>query len=156
MRDRYFPDFTDTLEWNLVVRQTFLAPSDTRDGKTYYSPMPSQSFVIENSHLLMIGIKTSRSRPTWFTGGWASQRLLFVPSSTSEFLAVIQARNRRIPLDTMTLFEADRQMPIWLLALRFPRWFLDARVEIWRYDGRDVDLFQRLDALEAKIDGLPP
>lgn len=156
MSDRHFPDFTDTLEWNLVARQTYLAPSDTRDGKTYYSRIPPKAFVIENSHLLMIGVKTSQSRPTWFTGGWASQRLLFAPSSTSEFLAVIESRRRRLSLETMTLFEADRQMSTWLLTLQFPRWFIDARVEVWRYDGRDVDLFQRLEQLEAKIDGLPP
>lgn len=156
MSDRHFPDFTDTLEWNLVARTTYDAATRVEEGITTFLPLPPRGWVIENSHVLLIGVKAKNPRSTWYTGGWASQRLLFVPSSTTEFTATVKAASKRLTLGSLTLFVAQTLMPTWLLYVEFPRWFIGVTIEIWRYDGRDVDVFQRLDELEAKIDGLPP
>lgn len=151
MTDRFYPNFTDTLEWNLVARESYTAPSETRDGNTYYLPIPLKSWMISDSYLLMIGVESAGTKSSWYTGGWASQRLLFLPSTTSTFLATVETRSKRLRKSALTLFEAEKFMSPWLLAIQFPRWFTNASVEIWRYDGTDLDVFQRIDQLEGLI-----
>lgn len=35
--------------------------------------------------------------------------------------------------------------------MQFPYWLNDVSVEIWRYDGQDIDLFQRADQIMAAL-----
>lgn len=156
MNDRLFPAFSDTLEWNLVARATYTAPIQTNNNRSYYLPIVPRSWVISDSHVLLIGVKTSEAKASWYTGGWASQRLLFVPSIVSEYTATAETSTKRLRLGSLTLFIAEKLMPTWLLYVTFPRWFVDASIEVWRYDGQDVDLFQRMAELEAKINAITP
>lgn len=39
----------------------------------------------------------------------------------------------------------------WILELKFPYWLDQIYMEVWRYDGRDIDELQRLDELQALI-----
>ena len=147
---RQFPDFRETLEWNLVARATYQAPI----GGLVSDRLPARQWLIQNSHLLIIGVSSTSARSTWKTGGWAAQILPFLPSSTSQYVAAVQSSRKWLRLGTLTLVTFPKVMRTYLLEISFPYWFEDVSVEIWRYDGRDLDTFERLDQLEASINSL--
>lgn len=134
--DRFLPDVADTLEWNLVARNNYAA---VENGDGTYTPIPPLNFLIENSHICMVGVKSDTASGSWYTGGWVAQRLLMVPSSLSEFVANVQTTNQRIKLGNLNLIEFPKLMSTWMLYLKIPKWIKTATVEIWRYDGRDYD-----------------
>jgi len=141
--NRQFPDFRDTLEWNLVNRSSYQAVNNV----SVNDRLPSRTFLIENSHVLIIGVSSNSARSTWKTGGWAAQILPFSPSSTSQFVAAVQSSRRWLRLYSPTLVVFPKVLPTYLLEMSFPFWLNDVSVEIWRYDGRDFDVFERLDQL---------
>lgn len=138
MEPRRFPDLADSLEWNLVLRSNFVAVAG---GDGIYGGIPPITQVINNSHTLMIGVKSTTARSHWYTGGWAAQRLLLIPSSTTDFTANVQTENYRIRLGVLNLCTYPKHQATWMLYLKIPRWIREALVEIWRYDGIDRDLF---------------
>jgi hypothetical protein len=147
---RQFPDFRENLEWNLVARQSYQAPQNVQVSDR----LPARQFLIENSHLLIIGTSSTSARSTWRTGGWAAQILPFLPSSTSVYVAAVQGQGKWLRLGTLTLVEFPKIMPTYLLEISFPYWLDNVSIEVWRYDGRDLDTFERLDQLEASINSL--
>jgi hypothetical protein len=147
---RQYPDFRENLEWNLVARQSYQAPQNVQVSDR----LPARQWLIQNSHLLIIGVSSTSARSTWRTGGWAAQILPFLPSSTSQYVAAVQSSRKWLRLGTLTLVEFPKHLPTYLLEISFPYWFDDVSVEIWRYDGRDLDTFERLDQLEASINTL--
>jgi hypothetical protein len=149
--NRQFPDFRDTLEWNLVERATYQAPVT---ATPINDRLPARQWFIQDSHVLIIGVSSVSARSTWRTGGWAAQILPFSPSTTSQFTAAVQSDKRWLRLNAPTLVVFPKMLPAYLLELSFPYWFDDVSVEIWRYDGRDLDTFERLDQLEANINTL--
>lgn len=150
MTDRNLLDFSDTIEWNLVARQTYQVATPSR----IWERLPNRDFFIENSQVLIIGLSAEFSRSTWYTGGWASQLLPFLPSSTSIFPAIVQAKSFKLRLGIQNLIVFPRFLPLWILQLSFPYWLEDVTVEIWRYDGRDLAVFDQLDRMENKLDAL--
>lgn len=148
MKERYLADFSEAIEWNLVARQTYTAPATPTP---YLNRLPNRTFLIENSSALIIGLNSQSARSNWFTGGWASQLLLFLPSSTTEFTATVEASSKLLRLRRLNFVMFPRIMPTWLLELRFPYWLNDVYVEVWRYDGTDLSIFDRLDQLEANL-----
>ena len=144
---RQYPDFRDTIEWNLVARQSYQAPQNVQVSDR----LPARQFLIENSHLLIIGTSSTSARSTWRTGGRAAQILPFLPSSTSQYVAAVQSQRKWLRLGTLTLVEFPKIMPTYVLEVSFPYWLDNVAVEIWRYDGRDLDAIERLDQLEANI-----
>ncbi|QYO62783.1 hypothetical protein [Leptolyngbya sp. 7M] len=146
--DRRFLDFTDTLEWNLVERTSYQAP---QTPTPYQNRLLARSWVIENSHVLLIGCRSDSARSYWVTAGWASQLLLFLPSTTSNFPAATQTRRTRLQLGLLTLCVFPKISPSWLLRVDFPYWLDDVSIEIWRYDGADLTVFERIDALEQQL-----
>lgn len=144
---RQFPDFRDTLEWNLVARASYQAVQNV----TLDVRLPSRTFLIENSHVLIIGVSSQSARSTWKTGGWAAQILPFSPSTTSQFVAAVQSSRRWLRLNSPSLVIFPKVLPTYFLELSFPYWFNDVSIEIWRYDGRDYDTFERLDQLESNL-----
>lgn len=148
MSDRLFPNFTDTLEWNLVARQTYLAPTTPTP---YLNRLPDRQFLIENSHVLIIGARSDGARSYWQTGSWASQLLPFLPSSTTDYVAAVQHERRWIRLRVLNLLIFPKIIDTWILNLAFPYWLPDVSVEIWRYDGADIDQFQRFNDLELLL-----
>ncbi|MBW4474062.1 MAG: hypothetical protein KME45_27360 [Stenomitos rutilans HA7619-LM2] len=145
---RQFPDFRDTLEWNLVSRSSYQAVNNVN----VKDRLPARTFLIENSHVLIIGVSSQSARSTWRTGGWAAQVLPFLPSTTSQYVAAVQSSRRWLRLRTLTLVVFPKVLPTYFLELSFPYYFDDVSVEIWRYDGRDLDTFDRIDQLEANLD----
>lgn len=133
--DRRLPDLTDSLEWNLVHRADYQA---TENGDGTYTPIPPFSVIISNSHTLMIGIKSSMAATSWYTGGWAAQRLLMIPSSTTDFAANVQTSNIRLKLGILNLCQFPDLVSNWMLYLKIPKWIKQATVEVWQYDGREL------------------
>lgn len=134
-------DFSENLEWNLVAREARQAQPVSPRG---YLPIPDRAFAIENSYTVMIGIRSSSAERHWFLGCWAEQRLLFVPSSTTEFVAAVKTKSYRCQLETLTLCTFSKLQSPWLLLLRFPWWLEDVFYEVWRYDGRDENIFEAI------------
>jgi len=134
---RSFPDFSDTLEWNLVTRQLL---NDRRviGGFLRLPPMTAE---IVNSHLLMIGVTSSSARPHWYRAGWARQFLDFSPSSTSIFPRGVQTCSYPLALGTLNCLTFAKEIERWTLQIAFPVYFQDALVEVWRYDGNDLTVF---------------
>lgn len=137
--DRRLPDLTDSLEWNLTHRGEYQA---TENGDGTYTPIPPLSFIISNSNTLMIGVKSVMAASNWYTGGWAAQRLLMVPSSTTEFTANIQTNSIRLRLGVLNLCQFPALVPTWMLYLKIPKWIKQAIVEVWRYEGRELQPLQ--------------
>ncbi|MBL1177830.1 hypothetical protein [Pantanalinema sp. GBBB05] len=150
MNDHNLIDFAQTIEWNLVARQTYLV----NDGARVWERLPAKEFLIENSNVLIIGLSASYRRSTWYTGAWASQMLFFLPSSTSIFPAIVQHRTKKLRLGIQNLVVFPKVLSPWLLQLNFPYWLQDITVEIWRYDGRDESVFDHLNRVESKLDAL--
>ena len=142
---RKLPDLTENLEWNLVRRETL----EARQGQTRrYIPAiqdPIESFVVA------IGLKNPLAPVHWTLGGWASQRLLVLPSSTTTFTPVMQTERQTLQLNIFNLFVAPKFTTPWLLWIDFPYWHERMFIEIWRHDGRDIDELTRLDELETQL-----
>ncbi len=147
---RRFPNFLDSMEWNLVVRQSYQA----NDGVMVRDRLPSRTWLIQNSHVLIIGVRSNSARSYWRTGGWAAQLIPFLPSTTSDFVAAVDSNRRWLRLGVLTLVVFPKISDTWVLELSFPYWFDDVYVEVWRYDGIDLDGFETLDRIESKIDSL--
>jgi hypothetical protein len=113
------------------------APPDPDRPDRRLQIAPIQAF-IENSHTLAIGIRSNAAPQTWNTGGWATQRLLIAPSSTSEFSANMQSASHHLRLGVLNLCQFPQLMPFWLLWIRIPKWLPHVMCEIWQYQGRDM------------------
>lgn len=135
---RSLPSLGDSQEWNLVGRGEFIA-QPAPDGLSLL-PIPSRDFLIDGgSHVVAIGVDATKKLPTWYTGGFASQNLLFSVGSTTEFPSVAIASNQRVQLGRMNVLIFEKLLAPWLLRLEFPRWFRDVSWEVWRYDGPDTE-----------------
>ncbi|HEY9696748.1 MAG TPA: hypothetical protein V6D10_05765 [Trichocoleus sp.] len=150
--ERQLPQLTDRLEWNLVRRQLYEGQevvSGARRRISYY--IPPQTFLID-SNVIAIGMKNDRAPASWYLGGWATQRLSFTPSSTSEFQPSVVANRRSLRLGVLNLWILPKLDRPWFLEVQIPRWHQRMLVEIWRYDGIDIDQFQRFNDLEVQIE----
>jgi hypothetical protein len=107
--------------------------------------------VIENSFVCAVGVRNTKAKRTWFLGGYASQNLLLGPSSTSIFVAYTQAARRRLWLDRLNLLIFPKLVSPWILELSFPWWHEQMELEVWRYDGSDVDDLQQITASTAAL-----
>lgn len=145
------PDISEAGQWQLIARQSYAAVLNPE--ATTHVPIPPKTWTIENSHLLCIGIGCENSLPSWYTGGWAAQRLLLSPGATV-FLPNVQTINRKLKLGSLNLFDAPKLAATWLLYVKFPRWFIDASIEIWAYQGRDLDAMNN-GAIQAVPNTIP-
>lgn len=148
MNERQLPDFLNAVEWNLLARATYTAPETPTP---YLNRLPLRSYLVNNSHALIVGLDSASARSYWDTGAWAYQLIPFLPSSTSNFPAAVQAGSHRLRLRRLNFIMFPRLSPQWILEMQFPYWLNDVSVEIWRYDGQDIDLFQRADQIMAAL-----
>ncbi len=142
--NRLLFDFLDTLEWNLVSRASYQA----MNGVSVVNRLLPRTYLIQNSHVVIVGIDSQSARSTWNTGGWARMIIPFAPSSTTVFVAAVNADRKWLRLRNLNLVVFPKITDSWILEISFPYWFDDVLVEIWRYDGRDVDQFQRFNEIE--------
>lgn len=153
---RSFPDLLESLEWNILARKTLIGEPQL-NGKW---KIPAQSVAVD-SYVCLIGIKAPKALPTWWLGGWASQLCLFTPASTTQFVSAVDSGRRPLRLGVLNLFVVPKVLKPWILEVRFPSWHEEIYLEIWRYDGADVDELMQLgnvettlERIEGKIDAL--
>lgn len=133
---RYFPSIDESNEWNLVGRANLQA---TIPDAGEIIPIPSRSFLIQNSNVLMIGLRSQTASPRWYTAGWAQQILPILPGYTSDYVAAVQSDSQRLKLGILNLVVFPKFVDNYLVQVSFPRWMRDISLEVWRYDGPDVD-----------------
>ena len=125
-------DIGNSLNWDLSLRVTKEVQST---GDSSYLPIPPVSVPMENP-TIMVGISSSAAKPTWFLGCRASMRLLTLPSTTSEFTAIVEVASKPCGLGRLTLIRfPDLNLYPYLLLLTFPIWIQQAYVEVWKYSG---------------------
>lgn len=148
-------DFGNNLNWDLALRQTYNAISLSADDPDLFSPIPPITLSV-SAKILLIGAKNQYAKPNWFLAGFVSPRLLFSPSSTSEFIAAISSYPRvKIGLDRLNLVKFDNyDLSTYLLEINIPKWHRQMMLEIWQYSGAMGDLGADLARIESKIDTL--
>lgn len=147
-------DFGNNLNWNLALRQTYLAQPHP-ELLNEHLPIPAITLSID-SHVLLIGASSSKAKPNWYLAGRASSRLLFSPSSTSDFLATVQSSSRyKIGLNRLNLIRfTDYDLTPYLLEIQIASWHQDMYLEVWKYSGDLGDVQTSLTRIEGKIDNL--
>lgn len=145
---RKFPDLNENLEWNLVRRDTL----EARQGTLRRFIPPLQTPI--DSYVCAIGLKNPLAPNHWRLGGYASQRVFVLPSSTTDFAPLMQAERKTLELNIFNLFVVPKIATPWLLWVDFPYWHERMFVEVWRYDGRDIDELTRLDEIELRLNQL--
>lgn len=91
----------------------------------------------------MVGIQTAtEGAARWFRGGWASMVLFQTPSSATDLVSLVQVASRplRLGMFTLVVFPKVGDLP-YNCQVKVPKYFRDATIEVWRYDGVDLDLF---------------
>jgi hypothetical protein len=129
------PGINDSVNWNLTTRRSLAATTFT-DGSSYISALT----VTGNSHLMMFGFRNPEAKSNWWLAADIYQQLLTLPSSTSEFIASVEAYRTRCRLNTLSLVKFPNYglLPF-LVEIRFPKWHKKMEVEVWWYDGEEYD-----------------
>lgn len=156
-------DLGNNLNWDLVLRRTYVAQT-TPDEPKGFLPIPSITVLVDR-HTFVIGASSTTAKPRWRLAAFANPRLLFSPSSTSEYAAIVQAeRSQAVLLNRLTLVQfRDFGVNPYLLAFDVASWHQDLSLEVWKYQGADSDkllpeLIQDvkvdLGRIESKVDAL--
>jgi hypothetical protein len=149
MSDSRFPQILDEIEWNFVKRATLVASTGSDN---LFLPIAPVEVPITNSRLLAVGVGSVQSRSSWKFGGRASQSYDFTFSSTSVFRRLpTLVETKPLRLFALNLLVFELKLPEYTLVLDFPAWFRDVEYEVWRYDGLESDLHQKMDALNQQI-----
>lgn len=165
---RTIPDLNESLEWNLLGRRELkgtLVTDTVTTGTRIYSRtrwvIPAQSFFVEDSSIVAVGVRNPKASPRWFLGAWATMLLPVSPSSTTQFVSAMDADRRSCRLGILNLLVFPKLTPSWILEVKFPDWHEEILLEAWRYDGRDIEapievsqLQEVASRIEAKIDQL--
>ncbi len=130
-------DFGNNLNWDLTLRATYSASPAPNEARGYF-PIPPKTILLDR-YVLAIGASSSVAKPNWRLAGFVSPRLLFSPSSTSEYVAAVQSeKGQAILLNQLTLIRfTDFGITPYLLEISIPHWFSQLSLEIWRYQGTD-------------------
>lgn len=150
---RRLPDLSENLEWNLVLREERSAV--WIDGNKY-TPIPDRFQTISDSNVLAIGVTSNNAPRNWYTGGFVSKFENISPSSTSVFNGVMESFNKKMRLHSLNLVVFPKLEDNWILRLSTPKWFSHVLWEVWRYDGRDLDLMDSMNSQWVLLDLIPP
>lgn len=144
-------EFDNNLNWDLVQRKNYYAQSITADGSKFF-PIPTITVLVD-SYTLLIGCRNTQAKPNWYLAGFAGARLLFSPSSTSEFTATVQSHPRiRLGLDRLNLVRfKDFNLLPYLLEINVAKWHKEMLIEVWKYSGATDDIQAQLDRIEQNI-----
>lgn len=144
--------FGDSLNWDLVLRNSYYAKPLGGDSKKFL-PIPTITVAVDR-YTLLIGARNSQASPNWFLAGYVSNRLLFSPSSTSQFMAVVQScPSVRLRLNQLTLVRfPDFNLIPYLLEINVARWHKEMFLEVWKYSGQVNDIEASLARIETKLD----
>ncbi|MBD2516859.1 hypothetical protein H6G93_17910 [Nostoc sp. FACHB-973] len=149
----------DSLNWDLVQRQTYIA---TPGPETSYIPIPPISIICD-SYLMMFGFRNDEAKSNWRFAARVHMKLLTLPSSTSEFMASVNAFSQGCGLRELTLIKFPNLGLLPFVAeIIIPKWHRQMYVEAWKYSGDEVDantqslgfIQSQLNQVESKIDAL--
>lgn len=116
-------------------------------------PLPDYLSMVEfTSRIIGVLIDNTEARDTWNFAGWLQRRinLPFGPSSTA---AAIDYRKLWLRQKMLLRFPAIVQN--YQIGVRFPRWFTQASITIWEYQGPQSEEIEiQLNQVEAKLDTL--
>lgn len=128
-------DFGNNLNWDLVLRQTYFAQTTPNEPRGFF-PIPPISISVDR-YTLTIGAKSTKAKSNWRLGAFVAPRLLFLPSSTSDFVAAVQSeRAQPVFLNRLTLIQfTDFGITPYLLEINVPHWHQELSLEIWKYSG---------------------
>jgi hypothetical protein len=136
---RLFPEFEDNDKWALVARQSLTASPGQPRG---YIPLEPRSFAIQDSSVVLVGVRSADAEAYYYLGCKAEQVLGFTPSGATGFDGIVQpATTKSCRLNTLTLCAFPKMADSWTLRLNFPWWLQTVSFEVWRYLGIDSDLF---------------
>lgn len=156
-------DFGNNLNWDLVLRTTYIAELNPAYPRGLV-PIPTKVILVDR-YTLIIGTKSTKAKPTWHLGAYVSPRLLFSPSSTSEFVAAVKSQQRQfIELNKLTLVQfTDFGVGAYLLEVNIPPWIEELSIEVWKYQGVEnakplpeliQDVKVDLGRIESKVDAI--
>lgn len=147
-------EFGNNLNWDLVERKTYYARSTSADSDQFI-PIPKITLAV-NSYILLIGCRNAQAKSNWRFAGYAASRLLFSPSSTNEFAAVVQSYPKvTLSLDRLTIVKfSDFNLLPYILEIDLFKWHSQMFLEIWQYSGAVDDVENALTRIEGKIDAL--
>ncbi|MCU0525162.1 MAG: hypothetical protein MUF72_10085 [Elainella sp. Prado103] len=131
---RRLPDLNLPSEWQLISTATLIGqPSGLR-----YWQIEQQNFTV-NSHVALVGVSSEYALSRWFVGAYASM-LVPSPVSGSSTLVSIDAWRKVCSLGRYTLIDFPKIInPPITLNLRFPKWQREVFIEVWQYNGNDID-----------------
>lgn len=112
------PGINDSVNWNLTTRRNLTATTFP-DGSSYIPALT----IPGNSYLMMLGFRNPDAKASWWLAADIYQQLLTLPSSTSEFIASVEAYRTRCRLNTLSLVKFPNYglLPF-LVEIRFPKW----------------------------------
>lgn len=146
-------DFSNDLNWDLVLRQSYFTQLNPAYPKGFI-PIPAITLSLD-SHTLVIGAKSSKARVSWYLAAYVIPKLLFSPSSTSNFVGAVQTQERqRIKLDTLNLIKfTDFGLSPYLLEISIAPWHQEIDLEVWKYLGNESSkpVNELLQALRASF-----
>lgn len=135
--ERQLTDLGMTLEWNLVARRSVEA--NYSGGRLR---VPPQNFVI-SSCVAAVGVRSSSAKINYWLAGYANTYFNFTPSSQSEYVAAVRLESHRLKLGSLNLIMVPRNFETFFLELSFVPWLVTMDIEVWRYDGEDLSVFDK-------------
>lgn len=120
---------------------------------TVDTPLPEYMSVVEfTSNVIGLLVDNAAAKETWNFAGWLERRinLPFGPSSTTSVIDY-----RKLWLRQKMLLRFPAIVPAYKIGIRFPRWFTQASVTVWEYQGSQGDTIEnQLNQVEGKVDQL--
>lgn len=111
-----------------------------------------------NSNVIGVLVDNAKALDTWHFAGWFSQiiDLPFGPNSTGSAVS-----DRRLWLRRKQLLIFPRLTPTYKISVRFPKWFTQASITVWEYQGVQTDsleaqLIQMQEKLDTLLEKYPP
>jgi hypothetical protein len=116
-------DLSNPLEWNLVYRQALAAAPSGR-----ITPIIFQT----THHQIIVGVKVA-DEPTWKFGGYLSEQVEALPSSTAQlFPDLILIHRYRLTCQQYQAIDLDPAIPLpFFCTIEFPKWFRACQCEVF-------------------------
>ena len=145
-------DFSNNLNWDLVIRQTYTGQPVSTVPPSYL-PIPPKLISLD-AKVLLIGTRNDKAKSSWYTAGWVSSRLDFSPSSTSQFSGLVQGSSRyRLALNKLNLVRFENfDLSPYVIEVNIAKWHTEMLIEIWKYSGNADDIDTVLARIESKVD----
>lgn len=142
------------LNWDLVFRTTVIARKLPK-GKGH-QPIPPKTATV-NAPAVMVGMRNSEAKPTWWLAGTVYQRLLTSPSSTSGFMVGVDSFRCNVRLNSLQIIRFPNwELVPFMVEITIPKWHTRMDIELWKYSGNDEldgDV-ARVIRIEQKIDDI--